>query len=106
MTALAPVPARSVRTPLTGSLPAEPGRPPRGRRAIVGDMTAHTAGPQAAAGGPALPQARRLVTEIPGPASRELLARRSRSDAAGVSHVLPVFVTAAAGGVLEALPRV
>src|SRR5690348_18386304 len=52
------------------------------------------------AGGPGLPQERRLVTEIPGPASRELLARRDRAVARGVSHVLPVFVTAAGGGVL------
>src|SRR5216683_4041188 len=51
-------------------------------------------------GGPALAQERRLVTEIPGPASRELLARRQRSVARGVSHVLPVFVTAAGGGVV------
>jgi 4-aminobutyrate aminotransferase/(S)-3-amino-2-methylpropionate transaminase len=63
-------------------------------------MTANVARPQVAAGGPALPQERRLVTEIPGPASRELLARRDRSVAKGVSHVLPVFVTAAGGGVL------
>jgi 4-aminobutyrate aminotransferase/(S)-3-amino-2-methylpropionate transaminase len=59
-------------------------------------MNAHTA----ARGGPGLPQERRLVTQIPGPASRELLARRQRSVARGVSHVLPVFVTAAGGGVL------
>src|ERR1022692_2011314 len=52
------------------------------------------------AGGPALAQERRLVTEIPGPASRELLDRRQRSVARGLSHVLPVFVTAAGGGVL------
>jgi 4-aminobutyrate aminotransferase/(S)-3-amino-2-methylpropionate transaminase len=51
-------------------------------------------------GGPGLPQRRRLVTQIPGPASRELLARRERAVARGVSHVLPVFVTAAGGGVL------
>jgi 4-aminobutyrate aminotransferase / (S)-3-amino-2-methylpropionate transaminase / 5-aminovalerate transaminase len=63
-------------------------------------MTANTAGPQVAGGGMALPQERRLVTEIPGPASRELLARRERSVARGVSHVLPVFITAAGGGVL------
>jgi 4-aminobutyrate aminotransferase / (S)-3-amino-2-methylpropionate transaminase / 5-aminovalerate transaminase len=54
----------------------------------------------AQAGGPGLPQERRLVTEIPGPASRELLARRERAVARGVSHVLPVFITAAGGGVL------
>ena len=52
------------------------------------------------AGGPALAQERRLVTEIPGPASRELLDRRKRSVARGLSHVLPVFVTAAGGGVV------
>ena len=51
-------------------------------------------------GGPGLAQVRRLVTEIPGPASRELLARREASVARGVSHVLPVFITAAGGGVL------
>src|SRR5215470_1035057 len=51
-------------------------------------------------GGPALVQQRHLVTEIPGPASRELLERRQRSVARGLSHVLPVFVTAAGGGVL------
>jgi 4-aminobutyrate aminotransferase / (S)-3-amino-2-methylpropionate transaminase / 5-aminovalerate transaminase len=52
------------------------------------------------AGGPGLPQQRRLVTEIPGPASRALLARRESAVARGVSHVLPVFITAAGGGVL------
>jgi 4-aminobutyrate aminotransferase/(S)-3-amino-2-methylpropionate transaminase len=51
-------------------------------------------------GGPSLPQERRLVTEIPGPASKELLERRQRSVARGLSHVLPVFVTAAGGGVI------
>ncbi len=51
-------------------------------------------------GGPALAQQRHLVTEIPGPVSRELLERRQRSVARGLSHVLPVFVTAAGGGVL------
>jgi 4-aminobutyrate aminotransferase / (S)-3-amino-2-methylpropionate transaminase / 5-aminovalerate transaminase len=51
-------------------------------------------------GGPALAQRRHLVTEIPGPVSRELLERRQRSVARGLAHVLPVFVTAAGGGVL------
>src|ERR1700722_2450995 len=45
-------------------------------------------------------QRRNLVTEIPGPASRELLARRERAVARGVSTVLPVFVTDAGGGVI------
>src|SRR5260370_8766843 len=53
-----------------------------------------------AVGGPSLPQERRLVTEIPGPASKVLLERRQRSVARGLSHVLPVFVTAAGGGVV------
>ncbi len=51
-------------------------------------------------GGPAVAQQRHLVTEIPGPASRELLDRRRHSVARGLSHVLPVFVTAAGGGIL------
>jgi 4-aminobutyrate aminotransferase/(S)-3-amino-2-methylpropionate transaminase len=64
-------------------------------------MDAHTAATGSATpGGPGLAQERRLVTEIPGPASRELLERRQRSVARGVSHVLPVFVTAAGGGVV------
>jgi 4-aminobutyrate aminotransferase / (S)-3-amino-2-methylpropionate transaminase / 5-aminovalerate transaminase len=54
----------------------------------------------APAGGPELLQERRLVTEIPGPVSRELFARRQAAVARGVSHVLPVFITAAGGGVL------
>jgi 4-aminobutyrate aminotransferase/(S)-3-amino-2-methylpropionate transaminase len=53
-----------------------------------------------AVGGPALAQERRIRTEIPGPASRELLDRRQRSVARGLSHVLPIFVTAAGGGVV------
>jgi 4-aminobutyrate aminotransferase / (S)-3-amino-2-methylpropionate transaminase / 5-aminovalerate transaminase len=51
-------------------------------------------------GGSSLPQQRNLVTEIPGPKSRELLERRQRSVARGLSHVLPVFVAAAGGGVV------
>ncbi|HZR52624.1 MAG TPA: 4-aminobutyrate--2-oxoglutarate transaminase [Streptosporangiaceae bacterium] len=54
-------------------------------------MTDHSAG---------LPQRRHLVTEIPGPASRELLARRESAVARGVSNMLPVFVTDAGGGVV------
>jgi 4-aminobutyrate aminotransferase / (S)-3-amino-2-methylpropionate transaminase / 5-aminovalerate transaminase len=51
-------------------------------------------------GGPALPQERRLVTEIPGPRSRELQQRRVAAVATGVGSVLPVYVTAAGGGVV------
>jgi 4-aminobutyrate aminotransferase/(S)-3-amino-2-methylpropionate transaminase len=48
----------------------------------------------------ALPQRRALVTEIPGPRSRELHARRTAAVAAGVGSTLPVYVERAAGGVL------
>ncbi len=51
-------------------------------------------------GGPGLPQVRRLVTEIPGPKSRELQARRTAIVAQGVGSVLPVYVAAAGGGVI------
>ncbi len=51
-------------------------------------------------GGPELPQERRVVTDVPGPRSRELQARRQDAVAAGVASVLPVYVTAAGGGVL------
>jgi 4-aminobutyrate aminotransferase/(S)-3-amino-2-methylpropionate transaminase len=54
----------------------------------------------AATGGPDLPQERRLVTEIPGPRSRELHERRLSAVAAGVSSTLPVYVAAAGGGVV------
>jgi 4-aminobutyrate aminotransferase / (S)-3-amino-2-methylpropionate transaminase / 5-aminovalerate transaminase len=51
-------------------------------------------------GGPAVPQERKLVTEIPGPKSRELFARRNATVAVGVSTTLPVFVSHAGGGVV------
>jgi 4-aminobutyrate aminotransferase/(S)-3-amino-2-methylpropionate transaminase len=51
-------------------------------------------------GGPTLPQVRHLVTEIPGPRSRELLARKSAAVASSVSTAMPVFADAAGGGVV------
>ncbi|MEU7694965.1 4-aminobutyrate--2-oxoglutarate transaminase [Microbispora hainanensis] len=51
-------------------------------------------------GGPQLPQERRLVTEIPGPRSRELLARKQSAVPPGIGTTLPVFVTHAGGGVI------
>jgi 4-aminobutyrate aminotransferase/(S)-3-amino-2-methylpropionate transaminase len=53
-----------------------------------------------ATGGPGLPQERRIVTSIPGPKSQELLARKQAAVSNGVGTVLPVFITAAGGGVL------
>ena len=49
---------------------------------------------------PELPQERRLVTEVPGPRSRELMARRTAAVARGVGTTLPVFVERAGGGVI------
>jgi 4-aminobutyrate aminotransferase/(S)-3-amino-2-methylpropionate transaminase len=51
-------------------------------------------------GGP-LPQERRLVTEVPGPRSRELMARRRAAVPDAVATTLPVFTARAAGGILE-----
>ena len=47
-----------------------------------------------------VPQRRRLVTAIPGPASQARFARRQEHVAAGVGTTLPVFIEAAGGGVL------
>jgi 4-aminobutyrate aminotransferase/(S)-3-amino-2-methylpropionate transaminase len=47
-----------------------------------------------------LPQERRLVTELPGPRSRELMARRQAAVSTGVSGMMPVFVERAGGGVI------
>ena len=55
---------------------------------------------QTLAGGPTLPQVRRLVTDVPGPRSIELLARKKAAVADGVGTTLPVFIEAAGGGVL------
>jgi len=52
------------------------------------------------AGPDTLPQVRRLVTEVPGPRSRELMGRRAAAVAAGVGTTLPVFVERAGGGVV------
>ncbi len=52
------------------------------------------------AGGPALPQQRRLVTDIPGPLSLELLERKKAHVADGIGTMLPIFVASAGGGVI------
>jgi 4-aminobutyrate aminotransferase/(S)-3-amino-2-methylpropionate transaminase len=48
-----------------------------------------------------LPQERRLVTEIPGPRSRELLARRKAAIPQAVFNTVPVFVERASGAIVE-----
>ena len=52
-------------------------------------------------GGEALPQERKIVTEIPGPKSRELEARRQSAVATGVGSALPAYVVAGGGGILK-----
>ncbi|HET9420442.1 MAG TPA: 4-aminobutyrate--2-oxoglutarate transaminase [Nocardioides sp.] len=47
-----------------------------------------------------LPQERRLVTEIPGPRSLELQARKSAAVSSAVGTVMPVYAAAAGGGVV------
>ncbi|GAA4681131.1 4-aminobutyrate--2-oxoglutarate transaminase [Frondihabitans cladoniiphilus] len=66
------------------------------------DGRGHGAAPDAERriGGPSLPQRRNLVTEIPGPRSRELLARKSAAVPQGVSVSLPIFTDVAGGGVV------
>ncbi|GAA3196314.1 4-aminobutyrate--2-oxoglutarate transaminase [Actinocorallia longicatena] len=51
-------------------------------------------------GGPGLPQERKVVTEIPGPRSREIQERRLKAVPPGVGSVLPVYTVAAGGGVV------
>jgi 4-aminobutyrate aminotransferase / (S)-3-amino-2-methylpropionate transaminase / 5-aminovalerate transaminase len=45
-------------------------------------------------------QQRRLVTDLPGPRSRELMARKTSAVAGGVGTTMPVFASAAGGGVI------
>jgi 4-aminobutyrate aminotransferase / (S)-3-amino-2-methylpropionate transaminase / 5-aminovalerate transaminase len=51
-------------------------------------------------GGPHLRQERRLITEVPGPRSRELAARRRTALPAGLSSGTDVYAAAAGGGVV------
>lgn len=52
------------------------------------------------AGGPTLEQVRRIVSELPGPRSAAILARKADAVASGVAHSMPVSVVAAGGGVV------
>jgi 4-aminobutyrate aminotransferase / (S)-3-amino-2-methylpropionate transaminase / 5-aminovalerate transaminase len=49
---------------------------------------------------PPITQERRLVTEVPGPRSQALAARKSAAVARGVGTMLPAYVVAAEGGIL------
>jgi 4-aminobutyrate aminotransferase/(S)-3-amino-2-methylpropionate transaminase len=48
-----------------------------------------------------LEQSRRLVTEIPGPTSRELIDRKAAAVPRGVGTTMPVYVARAGGGIFE-----
>jgi 4-aminobutyrate aminotransferase / (S)-3-amino-2-methylpropionate transaminase / 5-aminovalerate transaminase len=48
-----------------------------------------------------LEQSRRLVTEIPGPRSRELIDRKAAAVPRGVGTTMPVYVARAGGGIVE-----
>jgi 4-aminobutyrate aminotransferase/(S)-3-amino-2-methylpropionate transaminase len=48
-----------------------------------------------------LAQNRHIATEIPGPRSRELMARRQAALPTGVGTTLPVFAARASGGIVE-----
>ena len=47
-----------------------------------------------------VPQQRKLVTEIPGPKSQEIIKRRSEAVSASLGMALPAVVTHASGGIL------
>lgn len=48
-----------------------------------------------------LPQRRELLTEVPGPASRELAQRRAAAVPSSAVSVMPVYVADADGGVIR-----
>jgi 4-aminobutyrate aminotransferase/(S)-3-amino-2-methylpropionate transaminase len=62
--------------------------------------TTTSAAPQPGPATAPVEQRRRLVTEIPGPRSRELHARKTAAVASGVGTTLPVYVERAGGGVI------
>jgi 4-aminobutyrate aminotransferase / (S)-3-amino-2-methylpropionate transaminase / 5-aminovalerate transaminase len=48
-----------------------------------------------------IPQERKVVTEIPGPKSREWFARRASAVPAGVSNIHPIVTARASGAIVE-----
>jgi 4-aminobutyrate aminotransferase/(S)-3-amino-2-methylpropionate transaminase len=48
-----------------------------------------------------LEQSRRLITEIPGPASLELINRKATAVPRGVGNTMPVYAARAGGGIVE-----
>ena len=76
---------RSVQTGSAGFAPAQ--------------MSSETDAPQTPT--VAIPQERRLATDIPGPGSVEMWARREKAVPAAVFNTVPVFVERAEGGIVE-----
>ncbi len=69
----------------------------------AGAMPEPTLSPSGATGESAaaeVPQKRILVTDLPGPRSRALAARRDAAVASGVSSLMPVFAARAGGGIV------
>jgi len=48
-----------------------------------------------------LPQSRHLATEIPGPKSLELIARRKEAVSAGLGMAIPAFIERGEGAILQ-----
>ena len=48
-----------------------------------------------------LEQSRRLVTDIPGPRSRDLIDRKAAAVPRGVGNTMPVYAARAGGGIVE-----
>ncbi|HSL12018.1 MAG TPA: aminotransferase class III-fold pyridoxal phosphate-dependent enzyme, partial [Actinomycetota bacterium] len=48
-----------------------------------------------------IPQERKLVTEIPGPKSKEWFERRASAVAAGVANIHPIVTSRASGAIIE-----
>ncbi|MFP5346257.1 MAG: 4-aminobutyrate--2-oxoglutarate transaminase [Actinomycetes bacterium] len=69
---------------------------------LVTDPSTSTAGTDTSSTSNAsqVPQRRNLVTELPGPKSRELLGRREAAVARGVSVMMPTFIETSGPGVL------
>ncbi|MFZ7089274.1 4-aminobutyrate--2-oxoglutarate transaminase [Curtobacterium sp. RRHDQ10] len=63
-------------------------------------MTTTSPTSESRVGGPGIPQSRLLVTEVPGPRSRALQARKDAAVPRGVGITLPVFADVAGGGIL------
>ena len=77
--------------------------PPAGVKWPVGTGPPGSAGasPGLYDGAVDIPQERKLVTDIPGPRSRELLARRRAAVPQGVFNIVPIFTQAASGAIIE-----